>query len=142
MRTWHWPPSAWRCSLFAVRCSLFAVRCSLFAARGVGVLAGGRWPMTALVRRTSVAIDSLLIGAGGSLWWMLSLHPLREHWLGAKLLLILAYIVIGSLALKRAPTRATKAVAFAAALACAAGVAILALTHGVIYLPRSLSGTN
>lgn len=122
--------------------ALAAISVALFAARGIGVLARGRWPMTALVRRTSVAIDTLLIGAGGSLWWMLSLHPLRERWLGAKLLLILAYIVIGSFALKRAPTHATKAVAFAAALACVASVAVLALTHGVIYLPRSFSGAN
>lgn len=122
--------------------ALAAISVALFAARGVGVLAGGRWPMTALVRRTSVAIDTLLIGAGGSLWWMLSLHPLRQHWLGVKLLLILAYIVMGSLALKRAPTRATKAVAFAVALACVASVAVLALTHGVIYLPSHFSGTN
>lgn len=122
--------------------ALAAVSVALFAARGVGVLAGARWPMKALVRRTSVTIDTLLISAGGALWWLLSLHPLREHWLGFKLLLILAYIVIGSLALKRAPTRATKALAFAAALVCVAGVAALALTHGVVELPRLFSGRS
>lgn len=110
--------------------ALAATSVALFTARGIGVLAGARWPMLALVRRTSIAIDTLLIGAGGSLWWMLSLHPVRDGWLGAKLALIVVYIVIGSLALKRAPTRPLKALAFAAALACAAGVAMIALTHG------------
>ncbi|MDO9096018.1 MAG: SirB2 family protein [Rubrivivax sp.] len=73
---------------------------------------------------------------------MLSLHPLRDGWLGAKRLLIVAYIVIGSLALKRAPTRPTKALAFAAALACVAGVAAIALTHGTIDLRRVFSGPD
>lgn len=122
--------------------ALAATSVALFAARGIGVLAGGRWPMTTLVRRTSVAIDTLLIAAGGSLWWMLSLHPVRDGWLGAKLLLIVVYIVIGSLALKRAPTRPKKALAFAAALACAAGVVTLAITHGAVDLQRIFSHTG
>ena len=77
-----------------------------------------------------------------SQWWMLSLHPVRDGWLGAKLLLIVVYIVIGSLALKRAPTRPKKALAFAAALACAAGVVTLAITHGAVDLQRIFSHTG
>jgi uncharacterized membrane protein SirB2 len=114
--------------------ALVSISVALFATRGIAVLTGARWPMRAAVRRASVAIDTLLIGAGGTLWWMLSLHPLRERWLLAKLLLIVLYIALGSLALKRAPSLATKALAFAASLACVAAVAVIALTHGAVEL--------
>lgn len=112
-----------------VHVALASASVALFALRGVGVLAGARWPMAAALRRLSVAIDTLLIGAGGALWWMLSLHPARDRWLALKLALIVVYIVVGSLALKRAPTRTTKALAFAASLGCIGVVAAVALTH-------------
>lgn len=88
---------------------------TLFAARGVGVLAGARWPMHGGLRGTSVAIDSLLLLAGVLLAVALQVD---QAWLPVKLALLVAYIVLGSLALKRAPTRRGKALAFAAALGC------------------------
>lgn len=88
---------------------------ALFTLRGLGVLAGARWPMQGGVRATSVAIDSLLLAAGVSLAVLLQVS---QAWLPAKLGLLLAYIVLGSLALKRAPTRTAKAACLVAALAC------------------------
>jgi uncharacterized membrane protein SirB2 len=116
--------------------ALAAASVALFVARGVGVLAGALWPMRAALRHASVAIDTALIAAGSTLWWMLSLHPGRDRWLGAKLALIVLYIVLGSLALKRAPTRTTRALAFAASLACIGTVALVALTRGTMDLGR------
>lgn len=99
---------------------IVVVLCSglLFAVRGVGVLVGHRWPMRRAVRLASYGIDTVLLGAGLSLWLMLGLHPLQQTWLGVKLLLLLAYIVLGSLALKRAPAGAPRLLSFVAALAC------------------------
>lgn len=88
---------------------------TLFAARGVGVLCGASWPMHGGLRGASVAIDSLLLLAGVLLAVALQVS---QAWLPVKLALLVAYIVLGSLALKRAPTRPGKALAFAAALAC------------------------
>lgn len=101
----------------------------LFTARGVGVLAGAHWPMRKVLRIGSVVIDTLLAGAGGTLWWMLSLNPGRDHWLATKLALIVLYIVLGSLALRRAQSRAGKAIALCAALMCIGAVAAIALTR-------------
>ncbi len=122
--------------------ALAGVSVLLFTARGAGVLAGGHWPMTPWLRGASVAIDTLLLGAGVSMWAMLSLHPTRDRWLGAKLILIVLYIVLGSLALKRAPSRAAKAVAFAAALACIGTIAAIALTHDAGVLGRIFVPTH
>jgi uncharacterized membrane protein SirB2 len=118
--------------------TLAATSVALFVLRGGGVLAGARWPMVAAVRRLSIVIDTLLIAAGSTLWWMLSLHPAREQWLAAKLALIVLYIVLGSLALRRAPTRLAKALAFAASLACIGTVAAVALAHDAAVIGRLL----
>lgn len=110
---------------------IVAVLCSglLFAVRGFGVLAGQRWPMRSTVRYASYGIDTVLLGAGLSLWLMLGLNPLQQSWLAIKLSLLLVYIVLGSLALKRAPTRALQIWSFAAALACYAYMLGIARAH-------------
>lgn len=102
---------------------------TLFAARGLGVIAGADWPMQPLARRLSVAIDVLLLAAGITLWILLGLHPLHHSWLGTKLALLLLYIVLGSFALKRAPTRGGKSAFLIAALALFCFMASVALAH-------------
>lgn len=121
--------SEWYLSLKQAHVALVVASVALFGARGLGVLAGARWPMAAALRRGSVAIDTLLFSAGVALWWMLALQPLRDTWLGVKLLLVVAYIVLGTLALRRAPGRGAKALAFVAALACVAAAATIARGH-------------
>ncbi|MFY9509417.1 MAG: SirB2 family protein [Rubrivivax sp.] len=97
---------------------------SLFAARGAARLAGQAWPMARRWRLVSVAIDSLLLAAGATLWALLALQPLRDAWLGSKLLLLVVYIGLGTLALKR-----RQAWAYAAALLVLLGMASIARAH-------------
>lgn len=78
----------------------------LFLLRGLAVLSGRSWGMAPQVRHLSYGLDTLLLLAGLCLWWLLGLNPLLDHWLGTKLGLLLLYIVLGSLALKRARSRA------------------------------------
>src|ERR1043166_2620323 len=78
---------------------------SLFALRGAGVLAGSRWAMHAVPRYTSYAIDTVLLTAALMLATILRQYPFVHGWLTVKVLLLIAYIVLGSMALKRAPTR-------------------------------------
>jgi len=101
----------------------------LFTARGAAVLAGQAWPMARAARRASVWIDTVLLGCGVALWVMLGLNPARDAWLGTKLGLLLAYIVLGSFALKRARSWRAKAGFYAAALCCVAFLVSVALAH-------------
>ncbi len=112
----------------------------LFALRGAAVLAGHSWPLRRALRLSSVAIDSALLAAGLVLWSLLALQPLRDPWLGAKLLLLLLYIVLGSLALKRARTQHGRAWAYVAALVCYLSMVSVALTHHPLGALRSLFG--
>lgn len=101
----------------------------LFALRGAAVLAGHTWPLHGALRLGSVVIDSALLAAGVVLWSLLGLQPVRDPWLGAKLVLLVLYIVLGSLALKRAHTARARALALAAALACYLFMVSVAVAH-------------
>lgn len=101
----------------------------LFALRGAFVLAGQRWPMAAPLRYLSYAIDTILLTAALMLLSALKLNPFGIPWLATKLVLLLAYIVLGSLALKRAPGRRARAACYLAALACFAAMYSVARTH-------------
>jgi len=109
--------------------SLVLASGSLFAVRGVGVLAGRRWPMAPPVRRASVVIDTLLLAAGATLWALLALNPLRDSWLGAKLLALPVYVVFGSFALKRGRSGGQRAFFYLAALAVFVYIASVAVRH-------------
>lgn len=109
--------------------TLVTLSVALFTVRGLGVLAGQAWPMTGWARSLAPVIDSLLLLAGGTLWWLLQLNPTQNHWLLAKLVLLIVYIVLGTLALKRAPTRGAKALCFVAALAVVGFMASIAVAH-------------
>jgi uncharacterized membrane protein SirB2 len=123
-----------------VHIALVAASGLLFALRGAAVLAGQAWPLRPWLRALSVAIDTALLTAGVTLWALLSLQPIRDAWLGTKLLLLLLYIVLGTLALKRARTPRGRALAFTAALACYLFMVSVALAHHPLGLLRSAPG--
>jgi len=106
---------------------------ALFIARGLGVTWQQAWPMRPAWRALSVAIDVPLLLAGASLWALLGYHPLQQTWLGVKLGLLVAYIVLGSFALKRARTRTQRLVFFIAALAVVFSMAGIALTRSPAF---------
>ena len=101
----------------------------MFALRGALVLAGQSWAMAKPWRMLSYGIDTLLLAAGVTLWVLLSLHPVASPWLGAKLLLLVLYVALGSLALKRARTPAARRASYAGALMVYMFMASVALSH-------------
>lgn len=102
---------------------------ALFAGRGVGVLLGATMPMATPIRRLSQVIDTALLAAALLLLAVLQLNPFATPWLLAKLVLLVAYIGFGTLALRRAPTPAGKALAFGAALTCFVMMFAIARSH-------------
>lgn len=102
---------------------------ALFAARGLGVLSGAAWSMAPFVRRLSYWIDTALLGAALLLLFMLNINPFDVSWLSTKIGLLLLYIVLGTLALKRARTARMRQVCFVAALATYGFMLSVALAH-------------
>ncbi len=127
---WLYPALLWAHRL------LVGLSLSLFAARGLGALWQQGWVMRHGVHLTSVAIDSLLLSAGISLWALLQHNPLHEAWLASKLVLLLVYVVLGSFALKRARSQGARLAFLLAALLCAAVMVMIARTRDPLgWLP-------
>lgn len=61
-------------------------------------------------------IDSAFLASGIAMLFMLSLNPFKVDWLVAKFIALLAYIALGTIALKRGRTRGVRALAAAAAI--------------------------
>lgn len=74
-------------------------------------------------------IDTLLLASGVAMLFMLSLNPFMVDWLVAKFVALLAYIVLGTIALKRGRTRGVRLLAAAAAITVFAYIVGAAVTH-------------
>lgn len=101
----------------------------LFFLRGTGVLAGTRWPMALPVRLASYSIDTVLLTAALMLVTMLPGAVFANGWLTTKLVLLVVYIVLGSLALKRARTPRARLLSFVAAVVTYAFMFSIARAH-------------
>jgi uncharacterized membrane protein SirB2 len=76
--------------------------------------------------------DTLLLFAAIAMLVVGGLNPLEQPWLLAKILGLLAYIGLGTLALKRGKTKSARVKALVAALATFAYIMAVAITKQVI----------
>jgi len=94
-----------------------------------GFLLRGLWMLTdspllqhRLTRVLPHIVDTLLLASAVALVLMSGFYPLSTSWINLKLILLLAYIVLGTIALKRGRNRRIRATAFVLALASVAGI--------------------
>jgi uncharacterized membrane protein SirB2 len=109
-----------------------AVLCSgsLFLLRGLLVQLGQpRLALAAPIRYLSYTIDSVLLTAAMMLATMLPPAVFANGWLAAKLLLLPVYVVLGSLAMRRARARRSRAACYILALAVFAFMLTIARSH-------------
>lgn len=71
-----------------------------FVARGVGMLRGDAWVRGRLTRVLPHVIDTTLLVSALGMLWVLQLSPWGLAWLRAKILGLLCYILLGSVALR------------------------------------------
>lgn len=82
-----------------------------------------------LLRLASYGIDTALLAAAVLLTIIVQQFPFVDAWLTAKVLLLGVYIVLGSVALRRARTRRASVLAFGGALLTYAWIIGVAVTH-------------
>ena len=102
---------------------------SLFAVRGAFALAGARWPRALPVKWLSYAIDTSLLTAAMMLLTILPWTMFANGWLITKVVLIVAYVVLGVLAMRPQRTRRARALYYAAALLAFAAIYGIARAH-------------
>jgi uncharacterized membrane protein SirB2 len=100
-----------------------------FAARGVLMLRGSPLLQSRVVRVAPHVVDTVLLASAIWLAWAIGQAPFVHGWLTAKVLALVAYVVLGSLALRPGRPRGVRVAAFAAALATAAYIVAVALTR-------------
>jgi len=115
---------------------LAAVSVAGFSVRGLAVLAGARWPLKAGVRQASMVVDTLLLAAALGLWAQLAWAPMG--WLHVKLAFLVAYVVLGVFALRRARSWPGKALSFVLALLCVVQVFWIARLHHPLGLLKTV----
>jgi uncharacterized membrane protein SirB2 len=76
-------------------------------------------------------IDSALLLSGISLVFTIHQYPFVNHWLTAKLLALLLYIILGSIALKRGKTKIIRLTAWISALGIFFYLVTVAITRAV-----------
>jgi uncharacterized membrane protein SirB2 len=102
---------------------------SLFFLRGLWVLRVSPIIHQRWVRIAPHIIDTVLLGSAITLAAQLGISPLTTPWLLAKIIALLLYIVLGSIALKRGKTRRLRLIAWLAAQAIFFYMVLTALAH-------------
>ena len=102
---------------------------SLFAIRGVLRIANIGVANHRAVRILSYGVDTLLLTAAILLTVILHQYPFVNAWLTTKLLLLIVYVVLGTLALKGTQTTRGRSAALIAALATFAYIIGVAIAH-------------
>ena len=100
-----------------------------------GFVLRGYWMLTDSAhlqhRVTKIAphiVDTVFFLAGIGMLWLLHLNPFTQGWLLAKFAGLIVYIVLGTIAIKRGPTKQIRAIAFIAAISAFAYVVGVALS--------------
>jgi len=103
-----------------------------FMVRGAGMLVDAQWLQKKLVRVLPHIIDTILLASAIALTIILSQYPLQQDWLTAKVIGLVLYIGLGTIALKRGKTKAVRITAFMLALCSIAYILSVAITHNAI----------
>lgn len=110
-----------------VGCAIATI--TLFVLRGLLMLADSPRRHGPVLRYLPHVIDTVLLTTALMLTTVISQYPFSTGWLTVKLVLLVAYIVLGSIALNRGRTRAIRVAAFVAALATIGFLVSVARTH-------------
>ncbi len=101
----------------------------VFSLRGLLMLCGSRYANHVALARLSYVIDTVLLAAAVLLTLIIHQYPFVQAWLTVKLLLLIIYILLGILALRRGKTRCTRGGYLLAAVLVYGFIISVAVTH-------------
>jgi uncharacterized membrane protein SirB2 len=96
--------------------------------------------MAVPLRVAAVAVDTALVTAALLVLASLQFQPLTAAWLWVKLVLLPVYVALGTFVLKRASSRAQRAVGWLLALAVFGFMISVARAHHSLGLLHTLAG--
>lgn len=113
----------------SVHLATVAITLTLFVLRGAWMMAdsprlGARW-----VRVVPHVNDALLLASAIVLAYLMGQYPFVDAWLTAKVIGLLVYIALGTVALKRGRSKGVRVAAWVGALAVFAYIVAVAVHH-------------
>lgn len=114
---------------FYTHVSAAAISISLFAVRGYWMLTGNPLLQARVTRVAPHVVDTILLGSAIILTVILNQYPFVNTWLTVKFFALIAYIVLGTVALKRGRTLAIRSSALVAAVAVFGFIVSVAWYH-------------
>lgn len=106
----------------------------LFLVRGIWMLRDSPRLQQRWARIAPHVIDTLLLASAIGLAVWSHQYPGQMPWLTAKVAALVAYIVLGTIALKRGRTKGVRTAAFVGALACFAYIVAVAVTKNPLVV--------
>ena len=97
-----------------------------FLARGLLMWRQSPLNDVAWVRRVPHVIDTVLLGSAIAMLWVSGRSPGNEDWLAVKIGWVVIYILLGALALKRAPSLTWRRICFCLALGVLTHIVVIA----------------
>jgi uncharacterized membrane protein SirB2 len=110
-----------------IACAILSI--TLFALRGGLMIAESPLLGTRVLRTLPHVVDTVLLTTALMLTTVIHQYPFVQGWLTMKVVLLVAYVVLGSVALRRGRTKRARIVAFVAALATVAFLVTVARAH-------------
>lgn len=110
-----------------VACAALSI--SGYVGRGTLMLRGSALLQARWVRVVPHAVDTVLLVSAIGLTLVLHEYPIAQGWLTAKVLALIAYIVVGAIGLRYGRTRRVRATAFIGAIVIFGYIVAVALTH-------------
>lgn len=101
----------------------------LFIVRGILMMAESGMLQKKIFRVMPHIIDTLLLASAIALTFTINQYPFAQSWLTAKLIALLVYIGIGTVAIKRGKNKQVRTIAFFAAIVVFLYIAAVARTH-------------
>ncbi|MDH3990160.1 MAG: SirB2 family protein [Gammaproteobacteria bacterium] len=102
-----------------------------FALRGFWMLTDSANLDRRIVKIAPHIVDSVFLLSGIGLIWILRLPVMSQPWLMAKLLALVFYVLLGTVALRRGKTKRTRAIALLLAILTFAYIAGVAMNKSV-----------
>ena len=103
-----------------------------FVLRGLWMMQGSPMLARRWVRVLPHVVDTVLLASAIALAVVIGQYPLVNGWLTAKVLGLAAYIVLGTIALRRGRTRALRVAAYCGALLVLSYIVAVALTKSAM----------
>jgi len=110
-----------------IGCAILTI--ALFLLRGGLMLAESTWQRNVVLRYLPHVVDTVLLTSALMLATVIHQYPFSTGWVTMKVVLLVVYIVLGSIALKRGRTKSIRVAALVAALATIGFLVTVARAH-------------